>query len=85
MKNQRSCNELGHCQSRKPACQGCNWRTAHQPFAPGTIEGPFSTRRYRAYFSQTARLVSKHMATIAPTLLVVAMFSGVIARKLGWV
>ena len=37
---QRTCNELGMCQSRKPACAGC---TAHRAsafaFAPEVIEG----------------------------------------------
>ena len=38
----RSCFELGVCQSRKPACQGCSWQ-----FAPGVIDGPYrSTTRW---------------------------------------
>lgn len=37
---QRTCNELGQCQSRKPALRGCTAATAH-PFAPGVIDhGP---------------------------------------------
>lgn len=36
----RTCFELGVCQSRKPACQGCNWQ-----LAPGTIRGPYRRQR----------------------------------------
>lgn len=37
----RTCNELGVCQGRKPACQGCSAAPRQQPhpFAPGVIEG----------------------------------------------
>lgn len=47
-----TCNELGACQSRKPACAGCTAQPQSQlkefnqfPFAPGVIDhGPKSLR-----------------------------------------
>lgn len=48
----RSCDELGLCQGRKPACAGCTChdtsllaKGAHY-FAPGTIEGGPVRRRW---------------------------------------
>ncbi|MBY0464766.1 MAG: hypothetical protein K2W33_07455 [Burkholderiales bacterium] len=41
----RSCDELGMCQNRKPACPGCTWRDTSlfdkgvHHFAPGVIDG----------------------------------------------
>ena len=50
---QRSCDELGLCQSRKPACDGCDHATRKVfPFAPGVIDfGPKqqSSRQGRAW------------------------------------
>ena len=35
----RPCLELGVCQSRRPACEGCKPHLA--PLAPGVIDGPY--------------------------------------------
>ena len=42
MNYKRTCNELGVCQARKPACDGCGHQTRKAfPFAPGVIDpGP---------------------------------------------
>ena len=82
--HQRSCNELGLCQHRNPACNGCTWRTDRKVYAPGTIEGPFITRRYRSHFTQAMRLFMRHLAFFGPTVFVIALFVGLIARKLGY-
>lgn len=39
MKTHRTCDQLGLCQHRTPACTGCAWR-----LAPGTVEGPFKRK-----------------------------------------
>lgn len=36
---QRTCNELGVCQSRTPACPACNSSTLR--LAPGMVDGPY--------------------------------------------
>lgn len=36
---QRTCDELGVCQSRTPACPACN--SAALRLAPGVIDGPY--------------------------------------------
>lgn len=60
----RSCNELGVCQCRKPACQGCSWK-----LAPGVIDGP-----YRRRF-----LSAKRVAALGRALLFVAAVAALVA------
>jgi hypothetical protein len=62
-KSSQSCYQLGVCQARKPACQGCD-----SSFAPGSIQGPFKRLRF-------IRL-RKHWRSVAAVLFVVlAMFA----------
>ena len=35
----RSCEDLGLCQARTPACLGCQQSVTAYPFAPGVIDG----------------------------------------------
>ena len=35
----RSCEDLGLCQARTPACLGCQHATTAYPLAPGVIDG----------------------------------------------
>lgn len=64
----RNCMELGTCQSRKPACQGCSWQ-----LAPGVIDGPHRRRRRLLSASQVegigrAVLFMAALAALAATL-----------------
>ena len=50
--DKRTCNDLGVCQGRQPACSGCLTRPA---FAPGVIEHHVRQRRaLRKWLSRTA-------------------------------
>lgn len=66
----RTCFELGAYQSRKPACQGCNWQ-----LAPGTIRGPY--RRQRSVRSAEIRKVLW-------VALVLMLLSGVTTFPIGY-
>lgn len=74
----RSCNELGVCQARAPACHGCTVNTHDLPagsivFAPGVIEGP-GRRRW---------LTPRRMDALARVLLVLAVL-GTLSATLGF-
>lgn len=77
----RTCNELGVCQARAPACHGCHDYTvnAHDlpagsiVFAPGVIEGP-GRRRW---------LTPRRMDALARVLLVLALL-GTLSAALGF-
>lgn len=70
-----TCEELGVCQSRQPACQGCF------AFAPGVIEGG-PRRRWltdrRVEQLARAALVLALLATLAATLHFCAAPGGVL-------
>lgn len=64
----RSCDELGLCQQRKPACVGCSWQ---MELAPGVIDGPYSRKRADtgvAAFVVKALLVVALVASISLTI-----------------
>jgi hypothetical protein len=74
----RSCNELGVCQARAPACHGCTVNTHDLPagsivFAPGVIEGP-GRRRW---------LTPRRMDALVRALLVLALL-GTLSATLGF-
>jgi hypothetical protein len=71
---QPNCTSLGVCQSRKPACQGCNWS-----FAPGSIEGPFTRAQHRHALKWTSVF-----AKVVLALALLACLSVVLGFFLGY-
>ena len=71
-----SCDSLGTCQCRLPACSGCTWvtdaaaRVAGHAFAPGVITGHIHPRKVRVRRWVRLALVA------AVGLVVVAMGAG---------
>jgi hypothetical protein len=84
MKQQRSCNELGLCQHRNPACSGCTWRTDAKIFAPGAIEGPFNRSHHRLAFSRASRF-GKMLLLVAFLAIAFASVSLVMGFALGYI
>lgn len=76
--NKRSCDSLGFCQCRVPACSGCNWVTdaaarvagGGHPFAPGVITAHANPRTARV------RRWVRNSFVLAVVLVVVAMTAG---------
>ncbi len=69
MKQSRTCDELGLCQGRYPACTAqCHMAVAEShvavdaprqspAFAPGTVDGPYAQRRFMGRRTRTARVL----------------------------
>lgn len=73
----RSCEQLGACQSRTPACQGCRWK-----LAPGVIDGPYRALRRHL----TAARIGKAALMLAGLAALCAMLSFAVGyfNPLGW-
>lgn len=66
MTSRRTCDQLGLCQHRKPACGGCAWR-----LAPGTVEGPFKRKR-SSWLARNWRYLLIVVAVLAQPFLLMA-------------
>jgi len=77
--SQRSCYELGVCQGKNPACNGCDWKT----FAPGTIEGPFRRTRKYLLLSRMSRR-AKVVLVVSAAVLALACVSMVTGFSAGY-
>lgn len=80
--DQRSCMELGVCQSRKPACSGCTVHDypAAKPlnFAPGVIE------RLRPRRSRRLKAAALQLANALLIITAAGVAWGYVAVKAGW-
>lgn len=82
-RRQRSCDSLGACQCRLPACGGCTWvassasRIAAHAFAPGVITTFPITRRQRLRLLTRKAFTWARLALLAALVLVsLAMAAG---------
>jgi hypothetical protein len=68
----RSCDALGVCQSRTPACTGCRPAPA---FAPGTIEGPFPNERQAVRLMRIALVWAVATGTLAAVMFAIGLLA----------
>lgn len=73
----RTCNELGTCQGRVPACPDCTWQ-----LAPGVIDGPHQ-RHSRWYTSELAAFLRRH-ALVGVVMAALSVSLGFLAGHFHW-